>query len=71
MTTRDEHLAWCKERALEYLPDSPSLALASLFSDLNKHPETANHPAAQVGLMEFALGPVDPNEVRRHIEGYQ
>lgn len=38
---RTEHLQWAKNRALEYveLGDFPQ-AIASMHSDLNKHPET-------------------------------
>jgi hypothetical protein len=41
--TRDEHLAWCKKRALEYV-DAGDLtnAVASMGSDLKKHPDTDN-----------------------------
>jgi hypothetical protein len=47
--TRDDHLAWCKQRAVEYL-DSGDLAnaLGSFKSDLGKHPET--HPLAGLFL---------------------
>ena len=39
--TRDEHLAWVRERALEYLEaGDPHSAIASLISDLGKHEET-------------------------------
>lgn len=43
--TRAEHLAFCKWRALAYLDDAqprPAQALASMTSDLAKHPETAS-----------------------------
>lgn len=41
MRARDEHLAWCKERAFEYLVRGELAdALASMMSDLAKHPET-------------------------------
>jgi len=48
MTTRAEHLAWCKQRAhQEYdfykIKDPPSAlrnAAVSMLSDLGKHPET-------------------------------
>lgn len=38
MKTRDEHLAWCKERALQILEsgDMPG-AVASMISDLEKY----------------------------------
>lgn len=39
--TREEHLEWCRQRALEYVDaDDPVQAYASMSSDLRKHPET-------------------------------
>lgn len=40
MMNRAEHLQWAKNRAIEYvdLGDFPS-AIASMHSDLNKHPD--------------------------------
>jgi hypothetical protein len=70
--TRDEHLAFCKARALEYL-DAGDLgnALASMGSDLSKHPETQN-----VGLERMALGmryaiDGDAAGLRRWVEGFR
>lgn len=70
--TRDEHLAWCKERALEYLPADPSQAFASMMSDIRKHDELADHPAIQlgVGLMMMPGWIDNPAEVRKFIEGF-
>ncbi len=43
--TRDEHLAWCKKRALAHLAaGEPVEAAASMLRDLNLHPETALRP---------------------------
>jgi hypothetical protein len=40
--TRDEHLQWCKDRAMEYVAVGKiDDALASMLSDLGKHDETA------------------------------
>jgi len=42
MKTREEHLKWCKERAIaemDYYND-PTKAIVSMMSDLRKHPET-------------------------------
>ena len=68
--TRSEHLNWCKQRALEYV-DAGDLdqAVASMASDLTKHPETSNTPPmlTMLGMMEIANG---PNAVRRWIEGF-
>jgi hypothetical protein len=69
--TRDEHLAWCKTRALEYL-DRGELAdaVASMGSDLSKHFETKHlDPLIMVGM----LAVIDHDEagVRRWIEGFR
>ena len=55
--TRQEHLDWCKQRALEYV-DGGDLtnAYASMVSDLGKHPETANHAGIQLGMMQTIRG---------------
>ena len=40
--TREEHLKWCKERAIaeiDYSKD-PKQGIISIMSDLRKHPET-------------------------------
>lgn len=70
--TRTEHLQWCKQRALEYVNsgDLPQ-AFASMGSDLNKHPETKNHSAIQLGMMMMMSGHLDTaEEMRRFIEGF-
>lgn len=73
MMTRAEHLAWCKERALEYV-DAGDLAnaVASMGSDLQKHPETGNTSSLayllRLGMMYYDQG--DPAAVRRWINGF-
>jgi hypothetical protein len=71
-TSRAEHLQWCKDRALQYLAiNDVGGALASMFSDLGKHPETANHPAIRLGAMLMFSGHLsDKDEVRKFIEGF-
>lgn len=40
--TRSEHIRWCKQHAREYVNEGDlSQAVASMISDLGKHPETA------------------------------
>lgn len=70
--TRDEHLAWCKKRALEYVDQGDvRQAWASMTSDLQKHPETADHSAIQLGMMLFLGGNLtSPREMRDFIEGF-
>lgn len=73
MMTRDEHLEWCKKRALEYL-DAGDLnnAFTSMLSDLNKHPELENHPGKLIGV-GFMMLPgwiSNERELRRWIVGF-
>ena len=71
--TRDEHLLWCKRRALEYV-DAGDLthAVASMASDLKTHPDTDN-PALDgllmIGMMYVTDG--DKPAVQRWIERFR
>ena len=70
--SRAEHLAWCKNRALEYV-DRGDLeqAYASMCSDLGKHPATESHVGQQLGLLMLMGGKLDDaHEMRRFIEGF-
>ena len=52
--TREEHLKICKERALGYLNENDlTNAIASMLSDLSKHPETNKLPEtlSMIGMM--------------------
>lgn len=71
MRTREEHLAWCKERALEYV-DIGDLgqAVASMGSDLSKHPETRPNQTLMLLGMRYILDG-DTEAVRRWIEGFR
>ena len=72
--TRAEHLQWAKDRALEYADRGDTgTAIASLQSDLGKHPDTAASasivaelmmPLAMIGKFER------PGELRKFIEGF-
>ena len=66
---RKEHLAWCKQRALEYVEAGDATnAVASMLSDMSKHPETKLDPMfGMMGLMEAQRG---PESVRRWVEGF-
>lgn len=71
--TRAEHLAWCKQRALEILDQigDTTEAFASMGSDLNKHPETENHSAINLGFMLMIGGHLSTvTEMRKFIEGF-
>ena len=69
---RAEHLQWCKDRALEYVDRGDmSQAMASMRSDLQKHPDTADHPGMELMMMLAMSGHMsEPAEVRRFIEGF-
>ena len=70
--TRDEHVAWCKKRALEYV-DMGELtnAMASMGSDLGKHPETRGHSGITMGIMLAAGGMLNTQDkMRKFIEGF-
>jgi hypothetical protein len=70
---RDEHMAFCKSRALKYLETGDTQnALTSMFSDLGKHPETANHSGTSIGLGLMMIGNLsDVESARRFIEGFR
>jgi len=69
---RTEHLEWCKKRALEYCDKGDAMeGLISMFSDLSKHPETANHSAIKIGTQLMLIGALNHPEAARHfIEGF-
>jgi hypothetical protein len=69
--TRDEHLRWAKDRALEYV-DAGELnnAFASMGSDLQKHPELRNHPGWQLAVSLKMAGHMPAHEMRAWIEGF-
>jgi hypothetical protein len=70
--TRAEHLAWCKQRALEYVDQGDvNNALASMTSDLGKHEETAGHPGIELGMLLAMGGHLSTvQEMREWIEGF-
>lgn len=70
---RDEYLQSCKNRALAYLDAGDAkMGFTSMLSDLRKHPETAHHKKAELGVMFMIVpGWIDrPLAVRRWIEGF-
>ena len=66
---REEHLDWCKKRALEYIDihNDPKNAVSSMLSDLGKSEHTKGH----VGVMLLAaVDQTDKASVRNWIEGF-
>ena len=75
MRTRQEHLEWCKQRAREYL-DRGDLAnaVASMGSDMDKHPETRMAGEKMGMLMYVAMIRItegDARGVREWVEGFR
>lgn len=70
--SREEHLAWCKQRAHEYLSSGDvQNAVASMMSDLQKHPETVQQGSGilgMLGLQTAASGDIEA--ARRYIDGF-
>jgi hypothetical protein len=70
--SREEHLAWAKSRALEYVEagDTAS-AIMSMASDLRKHDELRDHPGIELGVLLLMGGHMrTPEQVRDHIVGF-
>jgi hypothetical protein len=71
--TRNEHLQWAKDRALQYVAAGDiQNAFASITSDLRKHPDTVDHSGPELGMMLMLSGHLSTStEMRTHIEGYR
>lgn len=56
--TREEHLAWCKKRAIEEIDYSgdPKDGLISMMSDLGKHADTQGHAGIMLCTMMMLSG---------------
>lgn len=72
-TTREEHLAWCKQRALELLNDKKILdAYNSMQSDMSKHSETRDHIGLELGTQLQGAGWMQTDrDVRHWITGFK
>lgn len=76
--TRQEHMQWCKDRALEYVAQGDfDQALASMVSDLGKHADTKGSVqiGAMLGFAEVAAakklpGPHGKSRMKKFIEGF-
>ena len=69
--TRQEHLQWCKKRALEYLDQYKIMeAITSMLSDLSKHEETREIGEKLGPLGTMCVMNHDLPGARRFIEGF-
>ena len=72
MKTREEHLEWCKQRSREYCDRNDAQnAIASMMSDLQKHPETEKHAGIMLGAALMMGGMLQSTkQAREFIEGF-
>jgi len=72
ITSRADHLKWCKDRALEYVDKGDTKqAFASMASDMNKHPETRDHDAFALGITLLMAGHLNyVDKMREFINGF-
>lgn len=72
--TRAEHLAWAKERALEYVNAGETKnAVASMISDLGKHEAWQDEHGARFLSTMFMAATFDleyPDAIRRWVNGF-
>lgn len=72
MTTRKEHMDWCKQRAMELVEEGDYIiAVASMMSDLSKHEETQELGATMAPLAMHELLKATPESIRHFIDGFQ
>jgi Tfp pilus assembly protein PilF len=70
--TRQEHLDWCKKRALEYLDQGDiANAVTSMMSDMDKHEETRSAGESMIMLGMMYVLQHDREGARRWIEGFR
>lgn len=71
MRTREEHLQWCKDNAMEYWRAGDlENACCSMVSDLSKHDETKyNEFLVALGIIYVTQH--DSEGLRRWIEGFR
>lgn len=57
--TREEHLKWCKKRAIEEMDfcKDPMKGIISMMSDLRKHPETNSEALVSLCAMQLLVNP--------------
>ena len=68
--TREQHLAWCRQRALEYLAIGDiQNAVRSMMSDLQKHNETRSISNRELMALSVMMSG-DLDLARRYIDGF-
>lgn len=73
MTTRSEHVEWCKTDALRYLEstDDPASAFVVMAKNLDDHEETKNHSGIKIGVSLMVIGKLNNSlEMAQFIKGF-
>jgi hypothetical protein len=61
--TREQHLQWCKEIALQYATVGDNVqAVMSMANNMRKHEETKDHSAIELMMMLFFSGNLSSRE---------
>ncbi len=70
--TREEHMEFCKKRAIECVNDNDlDGAFASMVHDLKEHKDTEAHSSIQLGMMLMLSGHLSTQEeMRKFINGF-
>ena len=71
--TRQEHIAWCKQRAILEMDyeNKPYQGIISMMSDLRKHPETCDETLQSLCAMQLMMKPhMTRQEVIDFINGF-
>jgi hypothetical protein len=75
--TRQEHIKWCKERAIAELnfygnnPEGYKNAIVSMMSDIRKHPETNSEALVSLcGMQLMILQTMNRQKVIDFINGF-
>ena len=72
MAIHNDHLTWCKQRALEIL-DAGNIhgAYTSMISDMGNHPDTKDHDALMLGMQLMVNGHLNTDpKMRKFIEDF-
>ena len=69
--TREEHMQWCKDRAMEYVERGDLVnAVASMMSDLSKHDETRDSGTGAMRMLGLMAATQAQNSDRAAVERY-
>lgn len=70
--TREEHLKWCKGRAISEMDYSkdPKQGIISIMSDLRKHPETSSETLQSLCMMQLMMPGLSRQAVITFLNGF-